>query len=97
MKNAALAYKVLDYIRTNPEEWDQRTWHCGTTHCFAGLIEFFITGEDKYGIRTMDVAMDALKIIPSEARALFNVHNTLQDLFELTERIFGPRPSEEKQ
>jgi hypothetical protein len=31
-----LAYATLDYIREHPEQWDQTTWICGTTGCFAG-------------------------------------------------------------
>lgn len=31
-----LAYATLDYIREHPGEWDQTTWICGATACFAG-------------------------------------------------------------
>jgi hypothetical protein len=41
--NAELAYKVLDHIDTNPEQWNQTDWitkgdgeDCGTAGCFAG-------------------------------------------------------------
>lgn len=34
--NAALLRSTLDYIKTHPEQWNQKTWHCGTTACFAG-------------------------------------------------------------
>ena len=34
--NAELAYRVLDHIDAHPEQWDQRTWDCGTVACFAG-------------------------------------------------------------
>jgi len=40
MPNAELAYRVLDHIKANPEEWDQSFWAskrpCGTVACFAG-------------------------------------------------------------
>ena len=31
-----LAWLTLDYIRENPGEWDQETYFCGSTACFAG-------------------------------------------------------------
>ena len=31
-----LAYATLDYIREHPEEWDQRSYWCGSTACFIG-------------------------------------------------------------
>jgi hypothetical protein len=41
--NAELAYRVLDHIDANPEQWRQKEWisrldgaDCGTAGCFAG-------------------------------------------------------------
>jgi hypothetical protein len=39
--NAELAYRVLDHIDANPEQWDQQVWierrdDCGTAACLAG-------------------------------------------------------------
>lgn len=31
--------RVLSAIKANPENWYQRQWHCGTSHCFAGFAE----------------------------------------------------------
>ena len=42
MKNAELAYQVLDLIEANPQHWDQIEWHCGTSHCFAGFVECIV-------------------------------------------------------
>lgn len=36
MPNAELAYRVLDHIDAHPESWDQETWYCETSACFAG-------------------------------------------------------------
>ena len=97
MKNAALAYKVLDYIKAHPEEWDQRNWHCGTTHCFGGFVEMFATGEKESWESTWVVAEEALGIDVIDASMLFSEHNTLMNLSQLIKMIFGPRPNEEKQ
>ena len=94
MKNAALAYKALDYIRTHPKEWNQSVWHCETTHCFAGLVELFTTGEDESSALTWDVAEEALGIDGVESRLLFNPENKLPDLVEHVEDIFGPDESQ---
>lgn len=29
--------RTLAAIKANPEHWNQKTWHCGTSHCFAGF------------------------------------------------------------
>lgn len=29
--------QVLAKIEANPQHWNQRVWHCGTSHCFAGF------------------------------------------------------------
>ena len=92
MKNAALAYKTLDHIKAHPEKWDQGVWHCGTTHCFAGLVELFTTGEDKSKARTWDVAEEALGVSGEEATDLFYERNTLADLEKIIKTIFGSRP-----
>lgn len=36
MANIELLQQTMQYIRDNPEEWDQSYWGCGTTACFAG-------------------------------------------------------------
>ncbi|MEU9837017.1 hypothetical protein AB0D67_36235 [Streptosporangium sp. NPDC048047] len=34
--NVAALERVYAHIVANPEEWNQRYWHCGTSMCFAG-------------------------------------------------------------
>lgn len=94
MKNAVLAYKTLDHIKAHPKHWDQSVWHCGTTHCFAGLVELFTTGEDESTALTWDVAAEALGIDDIESRLLFNPENKLSDLVKQVEDIFGPDESQ---
>lgn len=36
MANVELLQKTLQYIKDHPEEWNQSSWDCGTTACFAG-------------------------------------------------------------
>lgn len=54
--NAELAYRVLDQIDAHPEAWDQTTWQCGTSACFAGWAVRLSGGvmENVHG-RTWDV------------------------------------------
>lgn len=33
--NVPLLRKTLEHIETNPQEWEQKVWHCGTSGCFA--------------------------------------------------------------
>lgn len=34
--NVPLLRQTLAYIEAHPEEWNQTTWRCGTSACFAG-------------------------------------------------------------
>jgi len=36
--NKRLLKKILKKIEADRKCWDQQTWHCGTTHCFAGHV-----------------------------------------------------------
>jgi hypothetical protein len=31
--------RTLEAVEQNPQHWDQRSWHCGTSHCFGGFAE----------------------------------------------------------
>jgi hypothetical protein len=37
-----LSEMALARIELHPESWDQSVWHCGTTHCYAGHIDFIL-------------------------------------------------------
>ncbi|MFN3361285.1 MAG: hypothetical protein ACK421_07670 [Pseudanabaenaceae cyanobacterium] len=39
-----LALRVLDVIKKNRKNFDQREWHCGTVHCFAGILHLTVLG-----------------------------------------------------
>lgn len=94
--NVELAENILEYIEAHPDEWDQRTWHCGTTYCFAGLI---VRGDDNIiepnSVGSFDVidrstggklgviqkyAADRLGLTIWQADVLFNEYNSLDDL-----------------
>lgn len=34
--------QVLAKVEANPKHWNQRVWHCGSSHCFAGFGELEI-------------------------------------------------------
>ena len=36
--NFDLLGQAVQLIKDNPEHWDQNHWHCGTSHCLAGMI-----------------------------------------------------------
>src|SRR5216684_483905 len=41
-----LAYAALDHIREHMEEWDQESYFCGTTACFAGRVILLADAHD---------------------------------------------------
>jgi len=36
--NKELADRAIKAIETNPNEWEQGMWRCGTSMCFAGWV-----------------------------------------------------------
>lgn len=107
LRGKALAYATLDWIKANPGHWDQMYWHCGTSHCFAGVAEMLGAGLDPTqehpereltedgdyaGPETINLA-SAMLGIGSRAvvLSLFSSTNTLQDLENKVAIIFGAR------
>lgn len=85
---------VLEAIERNPKHWDQTDWHCGTSHCFAGVAELqqfnlsIKTSARKFYSRraredptqyTTEVAQHWLGLEDEQAAWLFSSHRTLDD------------------
>ena len=93
--NVELLQKTLDAIKANPQHWNQQSWHCGTSHCFAGLAELIAndlpveTSFDeierlkitrKLGMSTPIEAGRLLGISDEDGDVLFYGYNTLKQL-----------------
>lgn len=46
MANAIHLQATLDAVLANPKHWRQASWHCGTSHCFAGFAEMVRLAEN---------------------------------------------------
>ena len=46
MANAVHLQATLDAVLANPKHWRQGSWHCGTSHCFAGFAEMIRLAEN---------------------------------------------------
>ena len=44
--NKELLRETLQTIKDNPQHWNQRNWHCETSHCFAGFVECKLRGHN---------------------------------------------------
>lgn len=97
-KNTGLAYKVLDRIRENPQDWDQHGYFCGTSACFAGtavLIALGLSSELEYRVwqsqdianrgSTKEYARKLLGWTPEEAQHVF--HNYTDDFTVLEQAV----------
>lgn len=69
---------VLDKIISDPEHWNQRSYHCGTSHCFAGWAQI-ISGKAINIKTTRQDARIFLGLTKSEADFLFSSHRNLED------------------
>lgn len=63
--------RVLDYIKTHPQEHDQSHWLCKTTGCFAGNA--YRLAHTKRGEKTLSFvgALKVLGLSPQERHDLF--------------------------
>ena len=96
MKNAELAYRVLDHIDAHPEEHDQGAWilrrECRTTACFAGRVSLLSGDEpqlDPNGGEWVDsvrsAAIGRVRHIHNRAAALLGITESQADrLFDAT-------------
>jgi hypothetical protein len=57
-RNERLAQTLLD-VATNPQHWNQKHWHCGTSHCFAGFAQLRARGLE-FGIAAGTEALHVL-------------------------------------
>ena len=78
-RGAQLLAENVNYIITHPECWNQRVWHCGTSHCIAGLAQ----------IRTGSPVVDGpgnaatlYDLTPAQADWLFDTCRTLTELWQ---------------
>lgn len=88
--NVALLTATLEYIKAHPEEWDQKTWRCGTTACFAGhaVKQAGARWVNQHEVITSDgrkefideYASEILGLNRTESYYLFDACNTLEDL-----------------
>ena len=92
--NVELLQKTLDTIKANPKHWNQRYWHCGTSHCLAGFAELLAnnlsveTSEEQVRAlklselrcSTREYAEELLGISDEDSDVLFYEHNTLKQL-----------------
>ena len=79
--------RVLDHIKAHPETWDQKGWHCGTAHCFAGHAEI-MSGNYFERSPTRINAKTFLDISWIEAYYLFNSDRIIADFDDILAKGF---------
>lgn len=93
--NVELLQKTLDTIKANPQHWNQKFWHCSTSHCFAGFAELIANNlpiemsfeqlrafklNGKLEYSTGRYAEKLLGISDDDGDTLFYGYNTLEQL-----------------
>jgi hypothetical protein len=94
--NIELLQKTLGAIKDNPQHWNQKYWHCRTSHCFAGFAELIahnipintsahqideLRSNNKLIMgSTPFVAEKLLGISDEDGCVLFHGYNTLEQL-----------------
>jgi hypothetical protein len=80
--------QVLDQIQQHPETWKQDTWHCGTTHCFAGWAQILSGCEANTDTARRDARI-WLDLSIAEADWLFSPMSTMENFVEMLENRAG--------
>lgn len=79
--------KIIAKIEADPSCWNQKKWHCGTTHCYAGHAQIE-AGQAPGG----DVRRDArtfLDLNSWQADYAFCINRSLKELKRLPEYFAG--------
>ncbi len=82
LRGPELARAVMNHILAHPESWNQRHWHCGTSHCFGGFCQ--IKGGREQTAEAGSDAQELLGIGYWDARWLFESSRTLYELYSWT-------------
>lgn len=70
--------RVFDQIKTHPETWDQKQWHCGSTHCFAGWAQV-LAGKNENEKTVQRDARVFLDMSPADAVYYFSPARTIAE------------------
>jgi hypothetical protein len=87
---SALIQGVED-IKNNPDHWDQRSWHCGSSHCLAGFCDVRREAEKipewdrEYGDNISPFADEYPHW--GDSAEIFHTNNTLQDIEAIIDHI----------
>lgn len=79
LRGPALLATAVNHILAHPETWDQRHWHCNSTHCIAGHCELLGTG--KQSSEAGRVSRRLLGISARDANWLFAGDRSLQEIY----------------
>lgn len=84
MKNIENCKLVLQKIKENPDQWNQGSWHCGTSHCFAGWAQI-LSGKEANNDTVRRDARIFLGLTRDDADYYFSPSRTLEDLETVVE------------
>ena len=90
---------AMDWILANPQHWDQSAWHCGTSHCFAGVVQMLHHQQnpaEEFSGDPETASFDARSVMGisrSLAKQWFASANSLHFLQQLTGYFCDPLPS----
>jgi hypothetical protein len=72
---------VLDKIQADPSCWNQSSWHCGTSHCFAGHAQI-LAGKEADDTYVRQHARIFLELNIRQANFIFDSKRTIEDFKE---------------
>ncbi len=79
LKGVELARAAINQILDHPESWDQRHWHCGTTHCFAGWCQV-LAGKRANNDSCQSEVNELLGLNSADSHWAFSPYRTIGEL-----------------
>lgn len=88
--NKELLQLTLNTIKENPQHWNQQSWHCGTTHCFAGFAELLakhipIDTEEQILIDKYNLGKNVLDYFSRTSKPSWNTEENAANILGITE------------
>lgn len=79
-----IAYKALELITKNLDNYNQHTWHCGTSHCFMGFVEIIVIFlQDKNEINKFDRTLKLTSNYSAIEKVCTKALNINTEIFEI--------------
>ncbi len=90
LRGKELLRQVVNQILTHPNEWNQKAWHCGTSHCVGGWCQVLAKAPLT---ESKDEMRELAELTEADADYLFAASRNISDIHCFVKTILdGKKP-----